>query len=253
MGSDREEFNSSVREKLAREAMYICSSPHCSRFTGYSTSTGKARTIAQAAHILPAGKSGPRAKNGSDSAYLKSKENGIWLCSICHKEIDDDPDRYPESLLHDWKLGHLDLLRRLVGKDVEAALLELRGHKRHHQEVREFLSFMDDRRVLFEGMDVEFPPRVLDSLEMMRVRVVSAKAQLAGNTEVFQALSQIQAAINEFLRTIGPATDLRTLKCDSRDPVWRKFSDELTRLRKAIIIILKVLAGDADYELTWAR
>lgn len=252
MREDRENFTPKIKERIAREAMYICSSPYCYRLTSYNTTEGKARTIAEGAHILAAAKNGPRADNQNSSAFLRSAENGIWLCSICHKKVDDDPQYYTESKLKSWKLNHLELLRRLVGKDIEAALLELRNEKRHHQDVREFLSFMDDRRVLYEGLDMEFPPRVLESIEMMRSRVVQLRAQVFGNQHVSTALNQIQAAINEFLSSVGVDTDLRKLKCDSSDPRWIKFSDELIKFRKAIVIILKVLSGDSGYELRWA-
>lgn len=253
MGNEREEFSPKTKEHIAREAMYICSAPDCYRFTGYTTSEGKPRTIAQGAHILPAGEKGPRAGKGLDKKYLKSAKNGIWLCSICHKKIDDEPQWYTEEMLQQWKKDHIELLKRLVGKDIEAALLELRGQKRHHQEVREFLSFMDDRRMLYEGMDMEFPPRVLESVELMRSRVIQTRAQVTGNQDVSKALSQIQTAINEFLSGVGSEIDLKTLRCDSRDPKWVHFSEELRKFRKAIVIILKVLAGDSDYELHWER
>ncbi|WP_167467064.1 hypothetical protein [Aquitalea magnusonii] len=46
-------------------------------------------------------------------------------------------------------------------------------------------------------------------------------------------------------------TDLTILRCDSGDPVWRKFADELQKLRSEIVIIVKVLSGDAGYGLRW--
>ncbi len=248
---EREEFSPGTKAEIAREAMYVCSSPYCYRFTSYNTKEGKVRSIAQAAHILAAGKKGPRADAKKPSTLLRSAENGIWLCSICHKKIDDDPTDYPESMLKDWKKNHLELLRRLVGKDIEAALLELRNEKRHHQDVREFLSFMEDRRVLYEGLDMEFPPRVLESVEMMRSRVIQLRSQVFGNDRVSIVLNQIQEAINGFLSSIGSDTDLRVLRCDSNDPKWLKFSDELLKFRKAMVIILKVLSDDSSYELNW--
>ncbi|WP_404466093.1 hypothetical protein LG331_07000 [Vreelandella aquamarina] len=253
MTKERAEFAQKTKEKIAREAMYICSSPDCYRFTSYNTTGGKARSIAEGAHILAAGKSGPRSDDKKTSAFLSSAQNGIWLCSICHKKVDDDPDYFTESKLKEWKSAHIELLRRLVGKDVEAALLELKNEKRNHQEVREFLSFMDDRRVLYEGLDIEFPPRVLESVEMIRSRVVQLRAQTFQNSQVSTALNQIQSTINEFLKSVGSDVDLRTLKCDSRDPAWIKFRDELVKFRKAIVIILKVLSDDSNYELRWAR
>lgn len=252
MKNKRENFTPATKAKIAREAMYICSCPDCYRFTSYNTTQGEARSIAEGAHILPASVNGPRADNKTDSTFLRSAENGIWLCNICHEKVDNDPEFYSEAKLKEWKSNHFDLLRRLVGKDIEAALLELKNEKRHHQDVRDFLSFMDDRRVLYEGLDMEFPPRVIESIDMMRVRVTQLRAQVFSNQQISLALNQIQVAISEFLSSIGIDTDLRTLRCDSADPKWLKFSQELVKFRKAIVIILKVLSDDSGYKLQWA-
>lgn len=230
--------------------MYVCSSPTCFRFTGYGTSEGHARAIAEAAHISAAGKSGPRARNTS-SSYLRSSQNGIWLCSGCHDKVDNDPSYYTEEELKAWKKQHETLIRRIVGKDLESALLDLRNHKRYHDEAREFVSFLENKRVMYEGMDQEFPARVLDSLELIRERLIQTRAKINPDTDLFVALNKLQGAIDTFLRDIGNSTDLRTLRCDSNDPKWRRFSDELLALRKGIVIIMKVLAGDAGYTLSW--
>jgi hypothetical protein len=244
------DFPIGVRKEIAQKAMYVCSSPTCFRFTGYGTSEGRARVIAEAAHINAAGKTGPRAKKTS-SDYVKTSENGIWLCSICHDKVDNDPSYYTEEMLKNWKKQHEVLIRRIVGKDLESALLDLRNHKRYHEETREFVSFLENKRVMYEGMDHEFPPRVLDSLELIRERLIQTRAKINPDTNLFVALNKLQAAIDTFLRNIGNRTNLRTLRCDSNDPDWRHFSDELLALRKGIVIIMKVLAGDAGYTLSW--
>jgi len=33
----------------------------------------------------------------------RSPENGLWLCANCATEIDKDPERFPVSLLRQWK------------------------------------------------------------------------------------------------------------------------------------------------------
>lgn len=245
------DFTDAVRNEIAQKAMYVCSSLDCFRLTGYGTTEGKARTIAQGAHINAAGKSGPRAKKGTSTAFLKSAKNGIWLCSICHKKVDDDPEFYTEAMLKDWKKKHEDLMRKVVGKDLESALLDLRNHKRYHDETREFLSFLENKRVMYEGMDHEFPPRVLESLQLIRERLVQTRAKVNPDTKLFLALDRLQATIDSFLCNIGKDTDLKTLRCDSNDPAWRRFADELLALRKGIVVIMKVLAGDAGYTLSW--
>ncbi|MCG8599440.1 MAG: hypothetical protein MI807_04800 [Verrucomicrobiales bacterium] len=247
----RHNFSTAVTAKIAQKAMYVCSNPTCLRMTGYGTSEGKARSIAEAAHISPASKNGPRSTGKAPDKSAKSESNGIWLCRICHKKIDDDPKRYPAETLRDWKSDHEVVIRNIVGKDLEVALLDLRNQRNYHDECRDLLSFLESKRVLYEGLDQEFPPRVLESLELIRERVAQTRAKVSPDSDAFLALNKIQTAVNEFLRKIGPATDLRNLVCDCRDPEWNKFADELIRLRSGLVIIMKIVAGDAGYRLTW--
>ena len=245
------DFTDAVLKEIAQKAMYICSSPQCFRLTGYATTEGKARTIAEGAHINAAGKKGPRPNNGASINFLKSAENGIWLCSICHKLVDDDPSCYSESLLKEWKEQHEKRMRQLVGKDLEYMLLDLRNQRQYHNETREFLSFIENKRVMYEGMDHESPSRVLESLQLIRERLIQTRAKVNPDTDLFVALKKLQDIIDTFLRNIGKSIDLSTLRCDSNDPKWRKFADELLFLRKDIVIIMKILAGDAGYTLSW--
>lgn len=231
--------------------MYICANPTCLCLTGYGTTEGRARTIAEAAHIHSASKKGPRAKPTASAARVKSVSNGIWLCRVCHAKVDADIRLYSAITLRTWKRDHEDVVRRIVGSDLEAALLDLRNHKRYHDETRAFVSFLESKRVLYEGMDHEFPPRVLESLELIRERLVQTRAKVNPDTDLFVALNRLQTAVSTFLREIGEATDLRTLRCNGSDPVWRKFSTELGKLRNGIVIIAKLLSGKANYKLTW--
>jgi hypothetical protein len=248
-------FSPTVVKEIAQKAMYICANPSCLCFTGYSTSEGRPRSMAEGAHILPAGKKGPRSK--AISAYptvdLSSSANGIWLCNICHSKVDDDPASFSTEILFKWKEQHEEIVRRLAGKDLEAALLDLRNTKRYHQEVREFVSFLETKRVLYEGFDAEFPPRVLDSLNLIRERITRTRASINPDSDLFSTLNTLQQSVNNFLRLIDPSTDLNTLRCNSNDPAWRRFAAELAKLRAEITIILKVLSGDAQYKLTWVR
>ncbi len=244
-------FTEKIRKEIALKAMYVCANPSCLCLTGYSTTEGKARSIAEGAHINAASKKGPRSDSQLSKEYLKSSENGIWLCKICHDKVDDDDSYFSVDDLKEWKTRHESVIRNIVGKDLESALLDLRAAKRHHEETRDLVSFLESKRVLYEGLDYEFPPRVLDSLNLIRERVSNTRAKINPNSDLFLALNNLQEAVNKFLRNIGSDTDLTTLRCDSRDPKWCKFADELQDLRSGMIIILKVIAGNAGYKLTW--
>jgi hypothetical protein len=246
-------FSPAVVKEIAQKAMYICSNPACLCLTGYATSEGKARSIAEGAHILPASNKGPRATNKSSHSTIdpRSSKNGIWLCKICHDKVDDDETYYTPDVLFEWKKNHEEVIRRIVGKDLEAALLDLRNHKRYHEETRELISFFESKRVLYVGLDKEFPPRVLESLEIIRERIVQTRAKVNPDTDLFLALNNLQKAINRFLRDIGTDTDLMTLRCDNSNPAWVRFAAELEKLRAGILIIIKVLSGEANYKATW--
>jgi len=247
------DFSDAVVREIGQSAMLICQNPTCLCFTGYSSAEGRPRRIAEAAHVLPSGSKGPRASAASAYSQINpsSSANGLWLCKNCHSEIDGDPSRFPATELFDWKKKHQDLVSRIVGRDLEAALLNLRNGKRYHQEVRELLSFFDGRRVMYEGMDAEFPPRVLDSLDIIRTRLVQTRAAINPDSDLFPVIYSIQASVDRLMRNIGASTDLRSLHCDSNDPKWRKFYDELRKFRDEVSVILRVLAGNAGYELTY--
>jgi hypothetical protein len=198
---------------------------------------------------LPNGKQGPRSKETTAFPHidLSSTANGIWLCTTCHPKIDNDPTWYPAQMLFDWKKGHEAIIRRLPGLDLEAALLELRQHKRYHQETRELLSFLDDRRALYEGMDYEFPPRVLESIALMRARIIQTRALVSADSKVAVALEGMQTAINTFLKKVGPRVDLRELVCNSADPVWVRFKGQVEDFRAAMRITIAYLAEGSGY------
>ncbi len=102
--SMRDDFSQQVKETLAKRVGYKCSNPFCQRATiGPNSVPNKSTTIGIACHICAASKGGPRYDSMMTSTERASIENGIWLCSCCSDLIDKDPNKYPVSLLHEWK------------------------------------------------------------------------------------------------------------------------------------------------------
>ncbi|MFU4408176.1 hypothetical protein ACM73B_21230 [Pseudomonas aeruginosa] len=167
-------FSAATVKEIAFQAQLFCSNPECCRFTTYSTSSGKARAIAEAAHINAASAGGPRPNALSTEEDLKSAANGIWLCKICHGKIDDDPNFYSEAKLRHWKKEHLKFVRQLVGKDFDVVHFELYARSRNLAQSFSFLAFLDGRRVFFEALPAEYPDQVLQSLLEVRSRITNA-------------------------------------------------------------------------------
>lgn len=149
------------------------------------------------------------------------------------------------------EFGCGDAIRQIVGKDLETALLHLRSIKQYHAECRELLSFIESRRVFTEAFDAERPDWVKDSLDEFRAFIMQLRAKVSIKTTLYEALKKLQHAVLEFLRNIGTETDLVLLRCDSRDPKWIRFCEELKKLRSGIVIITSHLAKSCDYPIFW--
>lgn len=87
-------FDGKTREEIAKRAGYMCCFPGCQQFTvcgnpgDYSS---KKILCGVAAHIIAASPDGPRGDATKDKAFIKSAENGIWMCSAHDKTIDSNP------------------------------------------------------------------------------------------------------------------------------------------------------------------
>lgn len=98
----RDNFDKDTKDILARRVAHRCS--NCRKPTsGPQQEPARAVNIGVAAHITAASSGGPRYDANLSSEERKSIQNGIWLCQSCAKLIDNDPLRYSQELLHQWK------------------------------------------------------------------------------------------------------------------------------------------------------
>jgi len=102
--STRDDFLKPVRELLARRVGYRCSNPNCRVLTAGPGDNEKGTVdIGVAAHITAAAKGGKRFDPNLTNEERRSAENGIWLCQIHAKLVDDAPERFTVELLREWK------------------------------------------------------------------------------------------------------------------------------------------------------
>ena len=101
----RDDFSTSIKDRLAKRVAYSCSNPACRALTvGPHTDSHKSVSVGVAAHITAASPGGPRFDAALSESERTSIENAIWLCQTCGKLIDSDPARYPVELLRAWKI-----------------------------------------------------------------------------------------------------------------------------------------------------
>src|SRR5258708_6258725 len=98
------DFPELIKQRLRERVAFMCSHPLCRRLTVKRSSEGDGIVRqGKAAHIHAAGLGGPRADPGQSEEMCRSFENGVWLCDICAREVDDNRVKYPAELLRQWK------------------------------------------------------------------------------------------------------------------------------------------------------
>lgn len=121
----RENFAQPVKDALAERAGHRCSFPDCDNVTVGPSAEG-ATAISRtgmACHIYAAsdGPAARRVASKMDPEFLRSFENGIWMCFTHGKLIDTDEATYTPELLLFWR--HLAEwradLRQRRGADVQ--------------------------------------------------------------------------------------------------------------------------------------
>lgn len=98
-------FKDKVRRELRESVGGYCSAPYCGIQTSvYNRQTGKHKTTGDAAHIC--GAKGDAARFHELPAWMDrhSFENGIWLCAVCHRMIDNNNEGlFSSEVLWRWK------------------------------------------------------------------------------------------------------------------------------------------------------
>ncbi|MBA3547420.1 MAG: hypothetical protein H0T76_13115 [Nannocystis sp.] len=112
----RDEFSESTKDTLAKRASFRCSMPLCRAQTVGPGDPEKASNVGIAAHIHAASKRGPRYNPDQSSEERKSLSNGIWLCAIHGKTVDDAHSKHPAELLRLWKSEAEELALAELGR-----------------------------------------------------------------------------------------------------------------------------------------
>lgn len=103
MPKKNEHFKPAIIRKLKDRVNHLCSRPTCQAQTSGPASEGKVNTVGTAAHICARSPNGPRYKASQTFEERHSFDNAIWLCNICAREIDLDPNLFTENVLQQWK------------------------------------------------------------------------------------------------------------------------------------------------------
>lgn len=122
--------------RLFADSGGFCQRPECPNRLFVDTAT-KNIHLAEMAHIIAAGKNGPRADTSITQAEKGAYDNLILLCANCHTTIDKALADFPDDMIRQWKRRHVERIRSLFGAveypdrvsvrtEIEPALIENR-------------------------------------------------------------------------------------------------------------------------------
>lgn len=147
-------FKQAVIVTLAKRAANRCSNPDCGAITSGPTDDPKGSiNVGEAAHIYGANVGSARYDPAMSPADRSDITNAIWLCSNCHKLVDDDPARFPAGLLFEWQRAHEQRIAETIGK--AGADVRRRYEERHLEEFGR-LSYRAERIILEKGRFWEY-------------------------------------------------------------------------------------------------
>lgn len=120
--SARDEFSPKTKEILAKRAGYFCSFETCGAVTvGPSNSAKRVANVGVASHIAAAAKGGPRFDPKMTPQQRKSESNGIWLCQIHGKHVDDDTGLFKAPHLRQEKKKAEQRAQARIGRPFQVA------------------------------------------------------------------------------------------------------------------------------------
>ena len=96
-----------TRLKLWVKSAGRCEFSGCNRPVWRNDLTLNDGHFGEVAHIIATSEEGPRGSKVSSNLQTEFS-NLMLLCQQCHKEVDDNPEIYPEVLLREWKWKHED-------------------------------------------------------------------------------------------------------------------------------------------------
>lgn len=104
----RLEFSPKTKRVLAQRVGYRCSCPECNIITiGPGDTPASVVILGEAAHIVGAINNSdglsPRADSSKSEDFIKSLDNGIWLCRHHHRLVDSKASTYTVEQLKGWK------------------------------------------------------------------------------------------------------------------------------------------------------
>jgi hypothetical protein len=100
--------------RLFADSGGYCQNPSCLEKLFVDTGDNNIH-IAEMAHVFSASDDGPRSNKRMTKEERGGHSNLILLCANCHTKIDKAENDFPDSLISEWKKGHIEKISNLFG------------------------------------------------------------------------------------------------------------------------------------------
>lgn len=119
-----------TRLMLAVAAGGRCEFAGCNDYLFEHHLTLRGGVFGENAHIIAFSEDGPRAADVSGTPRVHEIGNLLLLCPECHKQIDDETDRFPADVLGQYKVAHETRVRLVtgLGPDMRTEVVQLKAN-----------------------------------------------------------------------------------------------------------------------------
>lgn len=103
---NRKSIATNIARKLWAQCGGFCQNPSCNKYL-FANVEDEVVSLANVAHIIGHGKSGPRSEHGlADYIDKDGIANLMMLCLECHKIVDELEDKFSVEQMQEWKTAH---------------------------------------------------------------------------------------------------------------------------------------------------
>lgn len=262
MSRNRDNFSKKVIRTLREQVSYRCSNPECRVMTAApgDTEDGVNR-VGQAAHISAASPSGPRYEKNMSAKERASENNGIWLCNICAKKIDNSPSEYPVETLKEWKATALRKAKDELGKaipdeDYAVNMLSTAISGASNTSIAPQTAISNIHRAAAQGLSKRFPGFSFQTSYDSRGTKIHITPEYQKNLQLsFDAQSPEDATqqYSRLIKTGRPASfKIKNIKFGELEPVLQEFNEDqatvsiVSHIKKDAILKLGIIENNAE-------
>ncbi len=113
--SERKNIPKNVERHLWGQSGGYCQNPFCNKSLIVDVD-GTKISIANMAHVVGAGKNGPRSEHDlAEYIEKEGEENLMMLCLECHKIVDELEEKFTVEQMLKWKKDHIGKIETIFG------------------------------------------------------------------------------------------------------------------------------------------